>query len=229
MNQRMLAGGLAAMAVAALSACGVNDAAPPPEAATVTVTVTQPQDVSGGSGTTGAAAAASAEPDPGSSSTFSASEAFPTPSPTGAVPPPGLVTWHTFQRPDPKVWSENTWDVANQREKRGLRTDLSFPCYDDTSAELEIRTGSRYSNLRFLVGQALDSGTSTHTMTVRFLTDNQEVEIKRVPSNKVVSFDRNITNVGAVRIQFSVDLLPGEDQCTSGSPVSPVLFDGYLQ
>ncbi len=229
MNQRMLAGGLAAMAVAAFSACGVNDAAPPTEAATVTVTVTQPQDVSGESETTGAAAAASPEPDPGSSSTLSEPETFPTPSPTGAVPPPGLVTLQTFHRPDRDVWSENTWDVANQREKRGVRADLRFPCGDDSSQELEIRTGARYSNLRFAVGQALNSGTSTHTMTVRFLADNKEVEIKRVPSNKVVPFDRNIANVVAVRIQFSVDPLPGESECTSGSPVSPVLFDGFLQ
>lgn len=218
MRRQTTATAMAVAMAAALAGCGGPQEAGSTPQTTTTVTVT--------AGSTGEAATPSnATTGLGTTDSPAASD----PTSTGAVPAPGRITLQTFYRPDPQVWTENFYDVADRRQQQAVRGEVPFPCTYNPPRELEIRTGSRYRRVRFSVGQDLESRTSTHTLTVRFLADNKQVEMKTVPANKVQPFDRDVTGVTAVRVQFDVDLLDGEHECGSEAPLNVVLFDGTLE
>lgn len=213
-KSRVATASLVALLLAALGGCSSDQA--PTSAAPVTVTVT-------------AQPASQAPPEAVPSGDATSEPVSPAPTSGGAVPPPGQVSFKTFY-PIPEGWTEGTYPVGDRAAQFGVRTDLAGPCYSDTGEkELEIRPAYQRQRLTFTVGQATDSKSSQHTMTVRVYADNEPVSVGKVLPGRTQPFDIDLAKVYAVRIRFGVDRPADGKDCAGSGIVSPVLYDGVLQ
>lgn len=195
---------------AGVSSCGAS-VSPTPVATTVTVTAPEPRDTT-----------PDADPRGNSSDTGATSSAAP------AAPTAGRLGLGSFF--NPTGWQENRYNVADKKLVQGIRGELVPACGDHpVSPELELRLGSAYRQLTFSVGQAQDSASSQRVMTVEVWTDNEKVDLRKVPFNKVQPFTVDVTGVSALRVRFVLDPEDRDATCSGESIVSPVLFDATLQ
>ena len=141
------------------------------------------------------------------------------PEPLPAQPEPGTLTLSSFFRPS--QWEESQYNVANLKNVAGISTTVSG-CAGWGEQTLELRLGSSYELLKFSIGQAQDSFSSSSVIAVKVLADSRQVDIEKVPFSKVQEFSENVTGVSALKIVFEGDT---EQDCDD---VGVVLFRGTL-
>lgn len=143
------------------------------------------------------------------------------------VAQPGAITLGTFFNPG-EEWQENLYNVADKPGVRGVKSSIGEACSSrDGGQELELRLGAARKSVKFSVGQSADSESSQRTMTVRVFADNEPVEVKKVKFGQIQPFALDVAGVNALRVRFILDGDPNE--CSSATPISPVLFDGTVE
>ncbi|MGV1010067.1 MAG: hypothetical protein ACOYBY_15915 [Dermatophilaceae bacterium] len=167
---------------------------------------------------------------PGTSSTSvtPSVDVGPTPvtSTSGATLAPGHLSLSSFFNPSDK-WKDDRYDVADRKQVEGIGSRIEAGCYDVEPAELELRLASSYKLLKYSVGQARDSQASDRLLSVRVVADNEQRDVRKTAFSKVQDFSLDVSNVGALKIQFYVERPTGQG-CTSSS-VKAVLFSAELQ
>ena len=178
-----------ATTVVALSACG--EAGAQGIAATVTVTVPANQ-VSDTSQTP----TEESTTDPDTSATATA----------GPLPPEAAGTTlklANFFNVD-QSWTESRYDIADRRQEQGIGR-LVDQCYPQNAPFLELRLANNFNTLKFEVGQSNASQGSDQILIVDVSGNNEQIDIRRVPFNKVQAFDIKVSGVNALRISFYLD------------------------
>ncbi|MFF0943976.1 hypothetical protein ACFYE2_07080 [Kocuria sp. CPCC 205300] len=131
------------------------------------------------------------------------------------------LTLSDFFQPDGN-WSENSYSVADQDSVKGIGSEVSS-CYEDSSdTELELRLQNKFDQLSFSVGQSNASERSDQRVVVRVLGDNEQLDVNRIPFNKIQQFQVDVQDTNAVRILFHLD--EEVEQCYGGS-VQAVVHD----
>lgn len=187
---------LAAAIVIGLPGCAADSGARQPAPTTVTETVT-------------------ASPSTATLSSMTATSeqvASPTPSTsvTGVLPATATgrpLSLSEFFQPDGE-WSEDRYDIASQSGVQGAGVTLQS-CYENQAQVLELRLSNAFSTLSFSVGQANDSKTSTLNLVVEVVANNRQIDIQRVPFNKVQTFVEPATSVNAVQIRLYPEAATG--------------------
>lgn len=196
---------------ATLSACGADDAQTAQTVETVTVTVTPTSEVP---------SRQTAETPPTSASTSPATTSGASPSSPGSVPtervgqPLSLRDAHSFY-PDGE-WEEGLYEVADRSDVRAMGTAVSICGQASNSPYLEFRLANRFDTLSMKVAQANSAQSSDQTLIVVIEGNDEQIEIRQVPFNEVVSIDNlSIDGVNALRVRLFLD--EEDEDCRSGS------------
>lgn len=125
------------------------------------------------------------------------------PDPTASISGPraGTLTRSQFFEPG-NGWKETAFGVADRQSVLGIGYTLS-DCY--TKPVLELRLSNAFKQLDFEVGQANNSASSAEWLVVDVNANGDRREAKRIPFNKIQSFQVNVENVNALRIVFSME------------------------
>lgn len=204
----VLAGALAT-SVVALSACAGGGAQGVAATVTVTVPTTQMPDTPQPS-TEGPAI------DPDASTTATA----------GPLPPEAAGTTlklANFFNVD-ETWTESRYDIADRRQEQGIGRRID-QCYSQNAPFLELRLANNFNTLKFEVGQSNASEGSDQILIVDVSGNNEQLDIRRVPFNKVQAFVIKVSGVNALRISFYLD--SQADRCGRES-VEAVLHDAVV-
>lgn len=183
-----------------LSACGAGDTAATPTVETVTVTVTP----------TAEAPTSQPADDTPSSGTLSSSP--------GSVPtdrlgqPLSLRDAHSFY----PEWEEGLYEVADRSDVRAMGAPVTGCGLASYSPHLEFRLANRFDSLSMNIAQANSSESSDQTLVVVIEGNDEQIDIRQVPFNEVVSIaDLDIDGVNALRVRLFLD--DEDEDCGSGS------------
>lgn len=98
-------------------------------------------------------------------------------------------------------------------------------CYATSPGVLELRLRNYFKAIDFSVGQDNASRASDQILMVRIIGNGTQIDIKRVPFNKVQTFSLPVKDVNALQIQFFLD----EKTANCGhASVNAVLYDAKL-
>lgn len=203
------------------TACGSQD---PPSTATptATVTVTETQTMTS---SPSVPPAASDEPE--------AEGDGPAPTATGLDDPTASPSVPTSLSTDRRMqplgladaqaavgeWQESRYEVADRVDVRGVGVPVDA-CGDSTDTPLlEFRLANRFATLRFSASQANNSVDSNQLLTVLVEGNGSQLDIQKVPFNRVKSIEVSVDGVNALRIRLFLD----ENECNYQESVVGVL------
>jgi hypothetical protein len=186
-----------------LSACGTEDPEASPTQTRVTVTATPSSEPP-----TSTSSSPDTSPAPGS----------PTSSSGGSVPtervgqPLNLGDAQSFY-PD---WEEGLYEVADRSDVRAMGVSVTGCGIADYSPHLEFRLANRFNSLSMNVAQANSSESSDQTLIVVVEGNDEQIDIRQVPFNEVVSISAlDIAGVNALRVRLFLD--DEDEDCSGGS------------
>lgn len=123
-------------------------------------------------------------------------------------------------------WTESRYDIAKSRQQLGIGAEIQS-CYGpDAPDTLELRLANNFTTLKFNVGQANGSQASDQVLDVEVIGNGAQIDIRRIPFNKVQPFTIPVGGVNALVIRVYLD--PETDQC-DGDSVTAVLHGAVLE
>jgi hypothetical protein len=115
-------------------------------------------------------------------------------------------------------WEESRYDVGDRSEIQGIAARLRG-CGEDEKAELELRLAHHFSRLTMNVGQANNSRSSDVSLVVAIVANGKQVDVRRVPFDRIQPFTVNVKDVNAVKLRFWID----DAQCEYGADIVAVI------
>lgn len=113
------------------------------------------------------------------------------------------LTLADFFQPE-SYWTENRFDVADKGQIQGI-SHLVNSCSEGDPETLELRLRNYFKTLDFSVGQDNNSQGSNQVLMVAIYGNGAQVDIKRVPFNKVQNFSVSVQDVNALQLRFFLD------------------------
>lgn len=124
------------------------------------------------------------------------------------------------------AWREDRRDVASERDLKGLSADLSS-CGDAYAQTLELCLGNKFEALALKAGLSNKSESSNQTMVVEVRANGKQVEIQRIPFNKVQPLTISVVDVNALIFKAYLD--DSNDDCGQLGSAEGVLWDIVLK
>jgi hypothetical protein len=208
-----LISGLTAGVAITLSACGGSSNAQS-VARTVTVTVVA-------SSTTGTSDGSPEPPSTGGSSAESGGTTTAGPVPPSAAGTPLKLA--NFFNVD-SDWAERPYDIADRRQEQGIGREIRY-CNKESAPFLELRLANNFKTLKFEVGQSNASNASDQALMVDVSGNNEQIDVRRIPFNKIQAFAVPVNGVNALRISFYLD--PAVKNCGFNS-VEAAMYNAVL-
>jgi hypothetical protein len=107
------------------------------------------------------------------------------------------------------TWEESRYDVATRRDIQGMGVTLDS-CGEYAAAQLELRLAQNFKKLTLSVGQANNSPSSDQKLVVEIVANGRQLDIRRIPFDRIQPFTENVAGVNALKLRFWIDA----DQCT---------------
>ncbi len=125
-------------------------------------------------------------------------------------------------------WAENRYDVADENSISGISREIR-DCGSGYGgpARLELRLANNFDKLSFKAGQANQSESSRDTLVVRVVGNGNQIDIQRIPFNKVQGFDLEVADVNALEVEFYLD--DEVTECGNSGTSTAVIWDVELQ
>lgn len=126
------------------------------------------------------------------------------------------------------TWAENRYSVAGETNVSGIAGEIDQCGNSYGSPEkLELRLANSFDQLSFKAGQADQSESSKQTLVVRAVGNGNQIDIQRIPFNKIQEFTLNVSDVNALELEFLLD----EDvtDCNRLGKTTAVVWDIELQ
>lgn len=126
------------------------------------------------------------------------------------------------------TWAENRYSVAGETNVSGIAGEIDQCGNSYGSPEkLELRLANSFDQLSFKAGQADQSESSKQTLVVRAVGNGNQIDIQRIPFNKIQEFTLNVSDVNALELEFLLD----EDvtDCSRLGKTTAVVWDIELQ
>lgn len=126
------------------------------------------------------------------------------------------------------TWAENRYSVAGETDVSGIAGEIDQCGNTYNSPEkLELRLANSFDQLSFKAGQADQSESSNQTLVVRAVGNGNQIDIQRIPFNKIQEFTLDVSDVNALELEFLLD----EDvtDCNRLGKTTAVVWDIKLQ
>jgi hypothetical protein len=192
-----------------LSACGAEDTEASPAAPTVTVTATPSTEAP-----TSTSRSPDNSPTPDNAPSSSAGSV-----PTDRVGQPLSLSDAQSFYPE---WEEGLYEVADRSDVRAMGVSVTGCGLADYSPHVEFRLANRFNSLSMNVAQANSSESSDQTLVVVVEGNDEQIDIRQVPFNEVVSISGlDISGVNALRVRMYLD--DEDEDCGSGGGTTAVI------
>jgi hypothetical protein len=110
-------------------------------------------------------------------------------------------------------WEESRYEIADRSDVPGMGVVVDCTV-EENAPQLEYRLANRFNALSLTVSQANSSESSDQQLTIRILGNESQLDVQKVPFNKVKPLKVDVRGVNALKIRLFLDR---EEGCTTGN------------
>jgi hypothetical protein len=101
-------------------------------------------------------------------------------------------------------WTDSRFSVADRMDVPGIGVELTG-CGEDYGRALELRLARGFSRLAFNAGQDNTSASSDEQLIVAVIANGGQIDIRRVPFDRIQPFALDVKDVNALKIVVWLD------------------------